>query len=154
MIEDLLHNGMLISALAGWFLAQGVKPFVHYARTRRWNWGLWFSSGGMPSSHSALMSATTLSIGLFMGFDSGVFALAMAITMIVIYDAAGVRRQAGMHAERINRMINELFTGQPLNEKQLKEVLGHTPRQVIAGVIFGLAIAVVVWLLFQAGAGV
>ncbi len=151
MINDLLHNGMLISAIAGWFLAQGVKPFVHYARTRRWNWGLWFSAGGMPSSHSALMSATTFSIGLFDGFDSGLFALAVAITMIVLYDAAGVRRQAGMHAERINRMINELFTGQPLSEKQLKEVLGHTPRQVIAGVLFGLAIAFVVWLIFQAG---
>lgn len=152
MINDLLQNGMLISALAGWFLAQAVKPFVHYARTRRWNWGLWFSSGGMPSSHSALMSSTTLAIGLFNGFDSAVFALAVAITMIVIYDAAGVRRQAGIHAERINRMINELFAGQPFTEKQLKEVLGHTPRQVIAGVIFGCAIALAVWLLFQAGA--
>ncbi|NLF49835.1 MAG: divergent PAP2 family protein [Leptolinea sp.] len=154
MINDLLNNGMLISAMAGWFLAQGVKPFVHYARTRRWNWGLWFSAGGMPSSHSALMSATTMSIGLFEGFDSGLFALAMAITMIVVYDAAGVRRQAGMHAERINRMINELFTGQPLNEKQLKEVLGHTPRQVIAGVFFGLSIAFVVWVFFRARSGV
>ena len=154
MINDLLNNGMLISAMAGWFLAQGVKPFVHYARTRRWNWGLWFSAGGMPSSHSALMSATTMSIGLFEGFDSGLFALAMAITMIVVYDAAGVRRQAGMHAERINRMINELFTVQPLNEKQLKEVLGHTPRQVIAGVFFGLSIAFVVWVFFRARSGV
>jgi uncharacterized protein len=148
-MNALLHNGMLVSALAGWFLAQAVKPFIHYARTRRWNWGLWFSSGGMPSSHSALMSSTTLSIGLFDGFDSPVFALAVAITMIVIYDAAGVRRQAGMHAERINRMINEIFTGQPINEKQLKEVLGHTPRQVIAGVIFGFLVALGVWAAYQ-----
>jgi acid phosphatase family membrane protein YuiD len=71
--------------------------------------------------------------GLFEGFDSSVFAVSFAITMIVVYDAAGVRRQAGMHAERINRMINEIFAGQPINEKQLKEVIGHTPRQVIAG---------------------
>jgi acid phosphatase family membrane protein YuiD len=151
MINDLLNNGMLISCLLGWFLAQAVKPFVHYARTRRWNWGLWFSAGGMPSSHSALMSSMALSVGLFEGFGSAEFAIAVAITMIVVYDAAGVRRQAGMHAERINRMINELFSGQPLSEKQLKEVLGHTPRQVIVGVIFGMTIAVVVWLLFQAG---
>ncbi len=149
MISDLLHNGMLISALLGWFLAQAVKPFFHYARTRRWNWGLWFSAGGMPSSHSALMSATTLSVGLFEGFGSADFAIAMAITMIVIYDAAGVRRQAGIHAERINRMINELFAGQPITDKQLKEVLGHTPRQVIAGVFFGMSIALVVWMLFK-----
>ncbi|GAP21621.1 divergent PAP2 family protein [Leptolinea tardivitalis] len=150
MINALLRNGILISALLGWFLAQAVKPFIHYSRTRRWNWGLWFSSGGMPSSHSALMSATTLAAGLFEGFDSSVFAVSFAITMIVVYDAAGVRRQAGMHAERINRMINEIFAGQPINEKQLKEVIGHTPRQVIAGVFFGMAIAVIVWLLFMA----
>jgi acid phosphatase family membrane protein YuiD len=149
MINALLHNGMLISALLGWFLAQAVKPFVHYARTRRWNWGLWFSAGGMPSSHSALMSSMALSVGLFEGFGTADFAIAVAITMIVIYDAAGVRRQAGMHAERINRMINELFTGQPINEKQLKEVLGHTPRQVIAGVLFGFLIALGVWAAFQ-----
>lgn len=150
MNSGLFQNGMLISALLGWFLAQAVKPFIHYARTRRWNWGMWFSAGGMPSSHSALMSATTLSVGLFEGFSSADFAIAMAITMIVIYDAAGVRRQAGMHAERINRMINELFAGQPITDKQLKEVLGHTPRQVIAGVLFGMSIALVVWLLFKA----
>jgi acid phosphatase family membrane protein YuiD len=70
--------------------------------------------------------------------------------MIVVYDAAGVRRQAGMHAERINKMINELFSGQPISEQSLKEVLGHTPRQVIAGVFFGMAIAVVVWMIFEA----
>ncbi len=150
MTGDLSRYGMLISALLGWFLAQAVKPFIHYARTRRWNWGMWFSAGGMPSSHSALMSATTLSVGLFEGFASADFAISMAITMIVIYDAAGVRRQAGIHAERINRMINELFAGQPITDKQLKEVLGHTPRQVIAGVFFGMAIALVVWLLFKA----
>ena len=149
--NDVLHNGVLISALLGWFLAQGVKPFVHHARTRRWNWGLWFSSGGMPSSHSALMSATTLAVGLFEGFGTPLFAVALAISMIVVYDAAGVRRQAGMHAERINKMINELFSGQPISEQQLKEVLGHTPRQVIAGVFFGMAIAVVVWMAFQTG---
>lgn len=148
--NDFLHNGVLIAALLGWFLAQGLKPFVHYARTRRWNWGLWFSSGGMPSSHSALMSATTVSVGLFEGFGTSIFAVALAISMIVVYDAAGVRRQAGMHAERINKMINELFSGQPISEQSLKEVLGHTPRQVIAGVFFGMAIAVVVWMIFEA----
>lgn len=149
--NDVMHNGVLVAALLGWFLAQGVKPFVHYALTRRWNWGLWFSSGGMPSSHSALMSATTLGAGLFEGFGSSLFAVSLAITMIVVYDAAGVRRQAGMHAEKINKMINELFSGQPISEQQLKEVLGHTPRQVIAGVFFGMAIAVVVWSIFQTG---
>jgi hypothetical protein len=67
----------------------------------------------------------------------------------VIYDAAGVRRQAGMHAERINHIINEFFSGQPISEKELKEVLGHTPRQVIAGVFLGISIALVVWVIMM-----
>ena len=145
----LFHNGILISALTAWFIAQAVKPFIGYSRTRRWNWGLWFSAGGMPSSHSALMSSTALSAGMFEGFDSAAFAISVAIMMIVLYDATGVRRQAGMHAERINRIINEIFTGQPISEKELKEVLGHTPRQVIAGVLLGVTIALIVWASFQ-----
>lgn len=149
MVGQLTVNGVLISAILGWFIAQGMKPFIGYTRTHRWNWGLWFSAGGMPSSHSSLMSATALSTGLFEGFDSSIFAVALAITMIVIYDAAGVRRQAGMHAERINHIINEFFSGQPISEKELKEVLGHTPRQVIAGVFLGISIALVVWVIMM-----
>jgi acid phosphatase family membrane protein YuiD len=149
MLSGLFRNGMLISALTAWFIAQAVKPFIGYARTRRWNWGLWFSAGGMPSSHSGLMSSLALSAGLFEGFDSPAFAISVAIMMIVVYDAAGVRRQAGMHAERINRIINEIFTGQPVNEKELKEVLGHTPRQVIAGIVLGILCALGVWVAFQ-----
>jgi acid phosphatase family membrane protein YuiD len=145
----LFRNGILIAGFTAWFIAQAVKPFVGYARTRRWNWGLWFSAGGMPSSHSSLMSSTALAAGLFEGFDSAAFAISVSIMMIVIYDAAGVRRQAGMHAERINRIINEFFTGQPVNEKDLKEVLGHTPRQVIVGVILGVLTALGVWVAFQ-----
>lgn len=145
----MLQNGTLIAALVAWFIAQFVKPFFRYARTRRWNWGLWFSSGGMPSSHSALMSSTALSVGLFEGFDSAAFAISVAIMMIVVYDAAGVRRQAGMHAERINRIINELLSGHAINEQELKEVIGHTPRQVIFGVILGVLTALGVWTAFQ-----
>jgi len=75
--------------------------------------------------------------------------IAAAILMIVFYDATGVRRQAGMHVERINRTINEIFTSQPISEKELREVLGHTPRQVVAGVFLGVDIALIVWVAFQ-----
>jgi uncharacterized protein len=95
----------------------------------------------MPSSHSALVTSVMLSIGLFYGFDSPIFALSVAVAMIVIYDAAGVRREAGRHAEKINILINEFFSGQPISEKQLKEVIGHTPAQVLAGTILGLSVA-------------
>ena len=88
-----------------------------------------------------------LSVGLFAGFDTPAFAIAVAVAMVVVYDAAGARREAGKHAERINILIEELFSGQPISEKQLKEVIGHTPTEVIAGVLLGIATALVsYWL--------
>jgi acid phosphatase family membrane protein YuiD len=89
-----------------------------------------------------------LGIGLFVGFGTPLFAASVAITMIVVYDAAGVRREAGKHAERINILIEELFRGQPINEKQLKEVIGHSPLEVLTGVLFGAAVALVSYIIF------
>jgi uncharacterized protein len=141
MLNDLLANRILWTTIAAWAIAQLVKPPLEYLETRRWIWGLWFSSGGMPSSHSALVCSAMLSVGLFHGFGTPAFALAVALAMVVVYDAAGVRREAGKHAERINIVIEELFSGQPISEKQLKEVIGHTPTEVIAGVLLGIATA-------------
>ena len=143
MMKDFLGNQVLWTAIAAWAIAQLLKPPLEYLETRRWSWGLWFSSGGMPSSHSALVCSATLATGLFLGFRTPVFALAVVLMMIVVYDAAGVRREAGRHAERINILIEELFSGQPISEKQLKEVIGHTPVEVIAGVLLGFATALV-----------
>jgi acid phosphatase family membrane protein YuiD len=148
MTQDLFSNQVLWTALTAWFLAQFLKPFLEYLETRRWNWALWFSSGGNPSSHSALMVSTMLGIGLFVGVGTPLFAASVAITMIVVYDAAGVRREAGKHAERINILIEELFRGQPINEKQLKEVIGHSPLEVLTGVLFGAAVALVSYIIF------
>ncbi len=145
--EQLLHNPVLVIGLTTWAFAQGVKVPIEYIYTRRRNWALWFSSGGMPSSHSALMTATTLCIGLYYGFDNPLFALAFAISMIVVYDATGVRREAGRHAEKINILVDKLFSGQAISETQLKEVIGHTPGQVAAGVGLGIFISLGSYLL-------
>jgi acid phosphatase family membrane protein YuiD len=143
--QNMAPYRILICGLLAWWLAQLLKPPIYYLLTRRWNFGLWFSSGGMPSSHSALMVSTTLAIGLFSGFNTPTFALAVAMTMIVVYDAAGVRRQAGIHAQKINLVLQELFSGQPISQEHLKEVLGHTPRQVIAGVALGVMVPLIIW---------
>jgi acid phosphatase family membrane protein YuiD len=143
MLNDLLANRILWTTIAAWAIAQLLKPALEFLETRRWSWGLWFSSGGMPSSHSALVCSAMVSLGLFAGFDTPAFALAVAVAMVVVYDAAGVRREAGKHAERINIVFEELFSGQPISEKQLKEVIGHTPTEVIAGVLLGIATALV-----------
>jgi len=109
MMRELVQNQVLIAALLGWFIAQTLKLPIHYFRYKHWSWALWFSAGGMPSSHSSLITATTLACGLYEGFDSPVFALAFAVSMVILYDAAGVRRQAGIHAQRINALIEEFF---------------------------------------------
>ena len=133
----LFQNKVLIAGLTAWALAQLIKIPLDYLRTRKWNWSLLLTTGGMPSSHSALMTATTLAIGLYYGLDSPVFALGVVITMIVTYDAAGVRQQAGIHARRINVIVAELLKGHPINERDLREVLGHTPLEVVGGFCWG-----------------
>jgi len=145
----ILQNKALIAGLIAWLMAQIIKLPLDYLRTRKWNWALLITTGGMPSSHSALMTGTTHGIGLYYGFDSPVFAIAVAITMIVVYDAAGVRRQAGIHAQRINVLFDELLRGHMLNEKDLREVLGHTPLEVAGGILLGLVVATTQWMIWK-----
>ena len=143
------QNKALMAGLIAWSLAQIIKLPLDYFLSRKWNWALLLTTGGMPSSHSSLMTATTLGIGLYHGFEDPVFAIAVAITMIVVYDAAGVRRQAGIHAQRINVLFDELLHGHMLNEKDLREVLGHTPLEVAGGVLLGLIVAITQWLIWS-----
>jgi len=145
----IFQNKVLIAGISAWLLAQIIKIPLDYFRTRRWNWALLLTTGGMPSSHSSLMTATTHAIGLYHGFATPLFAMAVAITMIVVYDAANVRRQAGIHAQRINVIFAELLRGHPINERDLREVLGHTPLEVVGWVLFGLLIATGQWLIWK-----
>jgi len=145
----LFQNKALIAGLIAWSLAQIIKIPLDYLRTRRWNWSLLLTTGGMPSSHSSLMTAATLAIGLYYGFDSPLFALGVAITMIVTYDAAGVRQQAGIHAQRINVIFDELLHGHPINQKDLREMIGHTPLEVAGGILLGLIVATSQWLIWK-----
>ncbi len=145
----IFQNKALIAGLIAWAVAQVIKIPLEYLRTRRWNWALLLTTGGMPSSHSSLMTATTLAVGLYDGFDSPVFALGVVLTMIVTYDAAGVRQQAGIHAQRINLIVAELLKGHQINERDLREVLGHTPLEVIGGILLGLAVATVQWMVWN-----
>lgn len=144
-----LHNYVLTAGLTAWALAQTIKVPLEYVHTRRWNWALFFQAGGMPSSHTALTVGITQAIGLSVGFDSALFALGVAFCMVVIYDATGIRRQAGMHAELINAMIQDLASGHRLKESQLKEVLGHTPLEVLGGFLLGIIVAELIWMAWR-----
>lgn len=147
MINELLRNHVLFAALIAWAIAQVIKVPIEYLETHKWDWALLLQPGGMPSSHSALVVGLAHSIGLTAGFDSIYFAISFIICMVVIYDATGIRRQAGLHAELINAMIEDLATGHRLKGEQLKEVLGHSPREVLGGIILGLVVAQLVCML-------
>ena len=147
---DLFSSPIGVSAMAGWILAQVVKLPIGYLRTKKWDWALLINAGGMPSSHSALMAAVTTAIGLSEGLANPLFILALSITGIVIYDATGVRRQAGFHAERINHILREGFKEGKFEENsrlELREIIGHSPAEAIVGALFGIGIAIVVHLL-------
>ncbi len=147
------QNKILWSALAAWGLAQGLKipmdRVFSKAKIKRWNWSLMVSYGGMPSSHSALVVGAAHAIGLYHGFNTPAFALAVAVCMVVIYDATGVRRQAGIQAQKINVIVDELLAGHPINEKALREVLGHTPLEVLGGIILALVVVTLIWLVWR-----
>jgi hypothetical protein len=140
-IANVLHNSPLIAALLAWTIAQTIKLPIEFFRKGQWNWSLLFTAGGMPSSHSALVTAVAHAIGLTQGFGSGVYALAIVVAMVVIYDATGIRRQAGRHAEIINAMVQDMVEGHPLKEEQLRVVLGHSPLEAFVGLLLGLGVA-------------
>jgi len=148
-LAGLIENKVLLIALTSWLIAQILKMPLDYLSTHRWDWSKLLDAGGMPSSHSALIVSATLGIGLFHGFDDPLFALGVVITMIVTYDAAGVRRQAGMHAERINVLFEELLHGHIWDEEELREVIGHTPLEVAGGIVLGLIVATGFWFLLR-----
>lgn len=147
-LASILLNQVLWAGLVAWALAQIIKVPYSYLQEKRWNWSLLFRAGGMPSSHAALVTAITHAVGLYVGFDDPMFAIAFMVAMVVVYDATGIRRQAGLHAALINAMIDDLASGHALKSEQLLEVLGHTPLQALAGAVLGLIVAQGVWLLW------
>jgi len=148
-LRPILINHVLISSLVAWAIAQILKIPLEYLRSHRWNWSVFFRTGGMPSSHSALIVGTTHAIGLYAGFGTPIFALAVAVAMIVVYDATGIRRQAGMQAQKINILVDELLKGHPISDKQLREVLGHTPLEALGGVLLGISVAQLLWFFMR-----
>jgi hypothetical protein len=139
---EIVNNRVLLFAVMASFLAQASKLLVELWRDRKFNWQVLFETGGMPSSHSAFVTALAAGVGQTAGWESTEFAIATVLAIVVMYDAAGVRQAAGKHARMLNRMVDELFhEDHPFGEVHLKELLGHTPFQVIAGSIFGACVS-------------
>ncbi|HEY9295215.1 MAG TPA: divergent PAP2 family protein, partial [Phormidium sp.] len=130
--HSILDNRVLLVALIASLIAQITKLAIELGKNRKINIRVLVETGGMPSAHSALVTALATGVGQKMGWNSPDFAIAAIFAIIVMYDAAGVRQAAGKQARILNQIIDELFREHPtFNEDRLKELLGHTPFQVI-----------------------
>jgi acid phosphatase family membrane protein YuiD len=140
-VATLGRNVILMTALTAWFTAQILKTITAYWKHQRFNAERLVGAGGMPSSHTALVVSLASAIGLHDGIDSSLFAVSVVLAGIVMYDAAGVRRAAGKQARVLNKLVQEVRTKHTVHETRLKELLGHTPLEVLAGAVLGIAIA-------------
>jgi uncharacterized protein len=143
-LGEIFRNPILLNSFLACFLAQGIKGLVDVIQNGKLNFRAVLGSGGMPSSHSALVTALATGVGLVEGWDSTAFAMATVFAIIVMYDATGVRQAAGKQAKLLNQIIEELFHDEHhLNQERLKELLGHTPVQVFAGCALGIAVSLI-----------
>ncbi len=149
-ITEILYNHVLFAALIGWFAAQGLKIPIHYLVEHEWDMSRFHGSGGMPSSHTSMVVSASIMTGALYGFDSGVFAIAVVVACIVMYDATGVRRETGKQATVINQILQDvLINGKPISDEELKELVGHKPIEVAGGAVVGLVVAVAYILLLM-----
>lgn len=143
-LEMLFSNKVLGVALLGWFFAQSLKVIIVLIVTRRLDLARMFGAGGMPSSHASTVVSLSMAIGFSQGFETGVFALSAVFALVVMYDAAGVRRAAGKQARLLNRIVHELIEERRKPDYEvLKELLGHTPVEVISGAVLGAMTAAI-----------
>ena len=143
MFSDIFRNHLLMNALLAWATAQILKFFIYLAVNRTIDWKRLTGDGGMPSGHSATVTALEVTSGLEYSCASPAFAVCVVLAIIVMHDAMGVRREAGRHAKAINELLETLSSQQEPDVK-LKEFLGHTPMQVCCGAVLGFAVA---WIL-------
>jgi acid phosphatase family membrane protein YuiD len=140
-MNDLLGNRVLQASLIAWATAQILKFFIDLLWRRKINFRALTTMGGMPSSHSAAVSSLATGVGLADGLGSTIFAVALWFAAVTMYDAAGIRRAASVQARILNQIIQELFEGHPISDTKLRELLGHTPVEVLVGMLLGIGVA-------------
>lgn len=143
-MSDFFSSSVFITSIIAWFIAQLIKVITVLVKSKKLDFKRFIGSGGMPSSHTSFVVSLAAAIGIKNGFSSDIFAASTVMALVVMYDAAGVRRAAGQQARILNKLVREWekndFTQ---TEKKLKELLGHTPIEVFAGAILGIAIALI-----------
>lgn len=146
ILHRIISNYILMSAAISWMLSQIIKTVLTLITTKKFDPERIFGAGGMPSAHSAMVCALSMGIARTCGVDSPEFALAVAFAAVVMYDAMGVRRAAGEQARVLNKMVDMWEqNGSDIANKELKEYLGHTPMEVLAGAMLGILVSIALY---------
>ncbi len=138
ILGEIVRNNTITVPVLAWFIAQSIKVATKLVRDRKFDFTMFVSSGGMPSSHSSFTVSLAVVLGKNYGWGSGIFGLSVAFALIVMYDAAGVRRAVGRQAKVLNKLIHSHMDRLQLEQK-LKELVGHTPLEVFMGALLGIA---------------
>jgi len=133
----------LLAPLVAWAIAQAAKVILTSMRQRRLNLRVLAETGGMPSSHAAIVMGMTTAVGKYAGVNSAAFAIALIFSFVVMYDAAGLRRAAGRQAAILNRLVEDLVHMRGMQEQRLRELLGHTPFEVVVGALLGFVVGLI-----------
>ena len=144
-LVEFSKNYIFGTTVAAWVIAQLIKVILGVFREKRFNFRWFIGTGGMPSSHAAGVSALSTSIGVSYGFDSALFAVTLVFTLVVLFDSQGVRFSTGKMAGVLNKMLDDIYWKKRLDDKQLKEFLGHTPIEVFAGIALGIVVSLLLY---------
>lgn len=143
-LDGILSNRTLLIPISAALAVQFFKFIWEAYRQKQFSLRVLLGTGGMPSSHAAMVTSLATAVGIHYGFSSGLFAIATVLALIVMYDARGVRQESGQHARVLNQILREMFSGQPISERELKELLGHTSMEVFVGGIAGIVYALLI----------
>jgi len=138
---QLIKNKILMTTLSAWIIAQVIKVVTGVIRHKKFDFRWFVGTGGMPSAHAAGASCLATAVGLGYGFNSVYFALAASFAIVVMFDAQGVRRATGRQARILNKITEDIYWRGRINEDRLRELIGHTPVEVIGGFLLGVGIA-------------
>jgi uncharacterized protein len=144
-VPHIIFHPVFLIVTAAWFAAQLMKVLLHFQRTHRINWKLLIQTGGMPSSHSAYMSALSTYLGLWQGWGSPIFFLSLGLSIIIMHDAAGLRAAAGRQAVMLNQVAARLYESRKAKPPRMKEQLGHSVPEVLGGALLGLIVALLLY---------
>jgi acid phosphatase family membrane protein YuiD len=145
ILVSIVTTKIFIATFSAWFFAQALKLLIHLVVAHKLDFRLLVGTGGMPSSHTASVTALSMSVGLTTGFTSPIFLVALLLCVVVISDALGVRRAAGRQARLLNMIVDELGHNKLHAEKRMKELLGHTPIEAAAGILIGIIFPILLY---------